>query len=143
MNLREPQRTALERRAELLRLLQAFREERLDGYCPELTSRVTALIYGTPTRSHRWGAVHHQLKVAGKLFEDVQIHAFRLAADEVVQAEVKLRRRLRGATNPSFRASAQALLAELEASGTDVLPSADLRARLIEATRGNSDGRIK
>src|SRR4029077_18264640 len=46
--LLQEQVSAREKRGDLLQGLEAFREDLLDRFCPELTSRVIALVYGIP-----------------------------------------------------------------------------------------------
>jgi hypothetical protein len=136
--LHQEEQSARERLAVLRRRLQDFHQDRLESYCPELTERVEALVYGVPKEPRRWSAVHHQLDVAADLFGRVETHARRLAADELAHAEQALRKFLRGAPDPTSGSSAQALLAELQACSPDVLPSAALRARVVEASQGRT-----
>jgi hypothetical protein len=138
--LHQEEQSARDRLAALRRRLQDFHQDRLESYCPELTERVEALVYGIPKEPRRWSAVHYQLDVATDLFDRVETHARRLAADELVGAEKDLRTLLRrsGTTDPTSGSPAQALLAELEACGPEVLPSAALRARVVEASQGRS-----
>lgn len=137
--LRQEEQSARDRLAVLRARLQHFHQEQLDHYCPELTERVEALVYGVPKDPRRWSAVHHQLDVAAELFDRVEAHARRLAADELMGAEEDLRKLLSGGrTDPTSGSPAQALLAELQACGPDVLPSAALRARVVEASQGRT-----
>jgi hypothetical protein len=121
--------------SELLQRLQGLHEEQLDRFCPELTERVAALLYGIPERPRQWSAVHHQLSVAGELFGRVEAQARRLAADELRRAAATLHQTARGAADPSFRASAQALLDELDACSSDELPDVSLRRRIVGAVQ--------
>lgn len=136
--LQREQRTALIRRDELKQRLQAFYEDQLHTYCPELTQRVEGFIYGLPEQPRQWSAVHHQLNAADDLFTRVDVHARRLAADELHRASETLRQRIRGATNSSFHASAKALLAELDEYAPETLPPVRLRVRLLQASKGRA-----
>lgn len=134
--LHREQRTALQRREELKQRLQAFYDDQLHTYCPELTQRVEGLIFGLPAVPRQWSAMHYQLGLAGELLARVDVQARRLAADEVHRDGETLRQRIRGASNASFRASAKALLAELDDLDPDALPPATLRLRLSHAAKG-------
>jgi len=133
--LRQEETRARERLSNLRGHLQKLHEEQLDRFCPELTELVAALLYGVPERPRQWSAVHHQLNVAGDLFGRIALYARRLAAEELGRAEETLRKALRGASDPSFRASAEALLAELDACGNEELPCVSLRRRIVSASQ--------
>jgi len=133
--LRQEETRARERLSDLREHLQTLHAEQLDRFCPELTERVAALLYGVPEWPRQWSAVHHQLNVAGDLFGRIDLHARRLAAEELGCAEDALRKALRGASDLSFRASAQALLAELNACGNEELPCLSLRRRIVGASQ--------
>ena len=133
--LRQEEIRARERLSDLRRRLQGLHEEQLDRFCPELTERIAALLYGVPERPRQWSAVHHQLNIAGDLFGRVETHARRLAADEVGRAAETLRKVVRGTIDPSFRTSALALLDELDVCGSDELPGVSLRRRIVGASQ--------
>ncbi|MFL6244780.1 MAG: hypothetical protein ACJ74H_02055 [Thermoanaerobaculia bacterium] len=132
--LRQEELSARERRCELLSRLRIFNEDQLRRFCPELTERVTALVYGIPEDPRQWAAVHHQLDLARDLFQRVETHARRLAADELERAAETLRQRMRSGS-AAFRANAHALLDELDARGNDTLAPATLRLRIVSASQ--------
>jgi len=133
--LEQEQREARERLAKLQGRFRAFTEERLYPYCPALADRVAALIYGIPEQPRYWTAARHQLDLAGDLFARIEPHAQRLAADELDEAAVVLRERLRDGGEPSHRQLARTLLDELDACHAECLPPASLRLRIVNASK--------
>ncbi|MDQ3280767.1 MAG: hypothetical protein M3Q69_05075 [Acidobacteriota bacterium] len=131
--LRMEEQSARERHAVLLARLRSFNDEQLRRFCPELADRVTALIYGIPAHPRHWAAVHHQLDVAGELFDRVETQARRLAAEELEEATAVLRQRLGGSSGASFRTTAQALLDEVEVRKNESLAPVTLRLRVLGA----------
>src|SRR6185312_2377635 len=138
--LLQEERTARERLDSLRRRLQRFTESQLRHFCPELTDRVTALVYGIPDKPRQWRAVHRQLDIAESLFARVQVQAKRLAAAELDQAVELIEGRLRSSNDAGFRAMAQTLLAEIEAWGQQELPPVNLRLRALDATAQRDPG---
>ncbi|HEX2835308.1 MAG TPA: molecular chaperone TorD family protein [Thermoanaerobaculia bacterium] len=132
--LLQEQRGARERQADLQKRLRRFIEEQLGRFCPELTDRVSALVYGIPENPRHWSAVHHQLDIAGELLDRIEVHAGRLAAEELDRAVDALRQKVRPSAAPSFRATATELLTELDAKGHDILAPAALRLRIVSAS---------
>ncbi len=133
--LRQEQHSARERLAELLLRFREFTDDQLSQYCRELSERVAALLYGVPEHPRQWRAVHQQLDRAADLFGRVRRQAQRIAADEVHRAAETLRTRVRSGADASFRNHARKLLADLDACGTDQLPPAALRQRVIHAAQ--------
>ena len=133
--LQQEQRHARERLVELHRHFREFTDDQLAPYCRELSERVAGLLYGVPEHPRQWRAVHEQLDRASDLFGRVRHQAQRLAADDVSRAAETLRARIRGGSDASFRNTATKLLAELDACGTDRLPPAALRQRVIHAAQ--------
>ena len=138
--LQKEQRTALNRLAELERSFRDFNEDQLDRFCPVWADRVAALIYGIPAQPRQWSAVQHQLNLAADLFSRVKPQAMRLAAEELELAAEALRQRLRSGGggsggDPSFADFARNLLAELDTYGAEVLPPANLRLRVLNASQ--------
>jgi hypothetical protein len=133
--LEQEQHEARERLAKLQGRFRAFTEERLYRHCPALADRVAALIYGVPEQPRYWTAVRHQLDLAGDLFARVEPHAQRLAADELDEAALVLRERMRGGGDLSLRELARKLLDELDACNGESLPPASLRLRIVNASK--------
>lgn len=133
--LQQEQRSARERLVELHRHFREFTEDQLAHHCPQLSERVAGLLYGIPEHPRHWRAVHQQLDRAAELFGRVRRQAQRLAADELHRAAETLRANVRGGSDLSFRNHAQQLLADLDAFGTDRLPPAALRQRLLYAAQ--------
>ncbi|MBV9494085.1 MAG: hypothetical protein JOZ54_07545 [Acidobacteria bacterium] len=128
--LRE-QRSARNRFASLQKSYRRFNEEQLYRFCPELAHRVAALIYGIPEQPRHWGAVLHQLALAAQLFERIDKHARRLAADELYRAAEWLRQPSNGRSGAAQRQSIEETLAELDAWGLETLPPVALRVRVL------------
>ncbi|HEX8253314.1 MAG TPA: hypothetical protein VF846_09220, partial [Thermoanaerobaculia bacterium] len=133
--LQQEQRSARERLAELRRHFREFADDQLPRFCPELSDRVAALIYGVPEQPRQWSAVHHQLDRAAELFARVRLHAQRLAAEELDRAAEALRARIRTAAQAGFRDVAEKALAELDACGSDQLAPAALRQRVVNISQ--------
>jgi hypothetical protein len=133
--LQQEQRSARERLAELLARYREFSDEHLYRFCPELSDRVAALLYGVPEHPRHWHAVHRQLDRAAELFTRVQTQARRLAAAEVDRAAETLRLRIRSSTGSALHEDARRLLAELDACGPETLAPALLRQRVLNASQ--------
>jgi ABC-type transporter Mla MlaB component len=133
--LRQEQSSARERLADLRRRLQEFHDDQLHLFCPELTERIVALVYGVPQRPRQWSAVHYQLDRAAELFGRVEIQARRLAAEELDGAAETLRQRRRETRDPAFRVAITRLLDELESRNDDELPPVTLRLRVLNAAQ--------
>lgn len=133
--LLQEQSSARERLADLRRRLQEFHDDQLHRYCPELTERIVALVYGVPQRPRQWSAVHHQLDRAAELFGRVEVQARRLAADELDGAAETLRQRRHETRDPAFRVAITRLLDELESRKDDELPPVTLRLRVLNAAQ--------
>ncbi len=130
--LRQDQIAAEQHLDNLRRRLRRFNEAQLRRHCPELTDRVTALVYGVSEQPRQWAAVRHQLELAEKLFGRLERQATRLAARDLERAAEALRRPVPGAPEEAA-ATAEALLAELAACGHGRLPPVTLRMRLLNA----------
>jgi len=133
IRLKQDQLTAENRRDALLRRLRELDESQLRRYCPELTARVEALVYGVPPRPRRWQDVLAQLKRAQELFDRVEHQARRCAAAELLRHRRTLERHVRSAADRARADAAQALLDELEAAGHAELPPVTLRLRIENA----------
>ncbi len=128
---REEEKRRVAARLELLRRrLEAFHDENLKAFCPWLTERVTALVYGLPDPPPPSADVRHQLELADRLFEKLDRQARRLAAHRL-DADVR-----RLARSPA----AAALLEELEHQGHRSLPSAVLRLKVGRAIARQAEG---
>jgi hypothetical protein len=133
--LRQEQHSARERLAELHRHFREFTDDQLSQYCRQLSERVAGLLYGVQEHPRQWRTVHQQLDRAAELFGRVRRQAQRLAADELSRAAETLRTRVRSSADASFRNYASKLLSDLDACGTDRLPPAALRQRVIHAAQ--------
>ncbi len=129
--LQRERRGADEKLAALQLRFREFTAEHLDRFCPELSDRVAALIYGVPRHARHWRSVHEQLDRAAELFGRLRSYAERLAVDELDRAAETLRIRLRGANDSSL----QKLLAELDACQPEVFVPAALRQRAVTAAQ--------
>ena len=136
--LQQEEQSARARLAAVREQLQAFTEDQLRQYCPELTDRVAALVYGIADELHQWPAIHHQLDVVEPLFARVQAQARRRAAAELELVVEVIKRRVRSPDGSSFKAAAEPLLAEVAAHGHHELPPVTLRLRALNlaARRG-------
>jgi hypothetical protein len=126
------EQVAATRKLEILhQRLSAFNEAQLRRFCPELTARVTGLVFGVPERPREWGPVVQQLDLAEDLLDRLELQARRLAVRDLERAARSLRRQIRSHKDDSSVArDAEALLAELDRLGPDELPPAALRMRL-------------
>ncbi|HEX9985000.1 MAG TPA: hypothetical protein VGF69_17190 [Thermoanaerobaculia bacterium] len=133
--LQQEQRSARERLGELLARFREFSDEHLYRFCPELSDRVAALLYGIPEHPMHWQAVHRQLDRAAELFGRVETQARRLAAADADRAAETLRLRIRSGADGPLHDDARRLLAELDACGPETLVPALLRQRLLNASQ--------
>ncbi len=115
--------------------LRRFEDDHLKKYCPELTERVTALIFGLlEHRPRRLSAFKSQLKMAEEILDQLAVQARRLAAKELRDAIDVLRDRSRDATAPAAARSGE-LLALIERHGHDTLAPVALRMQLLTEAR--------
>jgi hypothetical protein len=131
--LLQVQRDARNRLAALHRRFRRFNEDQLTRFCPELSDRVGALLFGIPEHPRHWNAVHHQLDLAGELFGRIDVQARRRAAEELERSAETLRRQILGGGDPA--GGLATLLAELDGWGNGSLPPVTLRLRLYNAAQ--------
>lgn len=129
--LQRERRGADERLASLQLRFREYTGEHLDRFCPELSDRVAALIYGVPRHARHWRSIHDQLDHATEVFDRLKACAQRLAVDELDRAAEALRARVRGTNDPSLRQ----LLAELDSYEPELLVPAELRQRVVTAAQ--------
>lgn len=134
--LHQEERSALDHLAVLQRRMQRLRDNQMRQFCPELTSRVEALVYGIPGKPWQWSAVHEQLDLAERLFTQVEVQATRMAADQLDRAVRHLRNGSGLAQEPEVRM----LLEELDRYDQEELPPVILRLKIVNAAQRRTHG---
>jgi len=132
--LRQEQMTAEARRETLRQRLRSFNEAQLRRFCPELTQRVTALVYGIPDQPRQWSAVVEQLDEAERVFNRLEIQARRLAARDLERARRALRKQVQSSADRDLAEQAGSVLAEIDRLSPHELPPAALRMRVRNLT---------
>lgn len=131
--LNQEERSARSRYDDLRRRLRRHIENELRRFSPDLTDRVSDLIFGIPSQPASWRAVQEQLNVAERLLVRVEAQSARLAADELHRAVETLRGR-------RLTAEAQGLLDSLKSYSDEELPPVVVRTRLVNAARHAAEG---
>jgi hypothetical protein len=115
----------------LRRRLQRFKENHLRRFCPELTDRVTSLVFGVPDLCRDWEVAGAQLALAEQLLASLELQAPRQAVRDLEDHAQSLRRQVQClAEDDPAAQEARAVLDELEQLSPYQLPSAGLRMRV-------------